>query len=58
VTDRPTWQKSSRSQNDANCVEIRHSLDALRDSKNSNGPILRGDVRSLVRNVQAGHFDR
>ena len=50
------WRKSSRSQNGANCVEVRGSLDELRDSKNSDGPALRGDVRSLVRSLRAGRL--
>lgn len=32
--------------------------DALRDSKNANGPALRGNVVALVRAAQAGRFDR
>ena len=48
------WRKARRSSNDQNCVEPRDTLDALRDSKNTAGPILRGDMRALVR---AGHLD-
>jgi hypothetical protein len=39
-------------------VELPDSLDAVRDSKNAAGPILRGVVRSLVRVVRSGHLDR
>ena len=28
------WRKSSHSGQDANCVELPHTLDAVRDSKN------------------------
>lgn len=49
-----TWRKSSRSQNGPNCVEVRRTLDQLRDSKNQGGPALRADVVSLVRAVKAG----
>lgn len=35
------WRKSSYSGNPNNeCVEVRHTLDALRDSKNPDGPVL------------------
>lgn len=49
-----TWRKSSRSQNGPDCVEIRRTLDQLRDSKNPGGPALRADVASLVRAVRVG----
>ncbi|OLF06404.1 hypothetical protein BLA60_32590 [Actinophytocola xinjiangensis] len=52
------WRKSRRSQNDANCVELRSTLDQLRDSKNAAGPILRGNVRALTRAIRDGRFDR
>jgi hypothetical protein len=52
-----TWCKSRNSENSANCVEIRNTLDQVRDSKNLAGPQLRGDVAALVRAVQAGRFD-
>lgn len=52
------WLKSSYSNLNGNCVELTTTLDALRDSKDSAGPVLRLDVRSLVRAVKAGRFDR
>ncbi|HVV22271.1 MAG TPA: DUF397 domain-containing protein [Pseudonocardiaceae bacterium] len=57
MTSDHTWRKSRRSQNDANCVEVRHMLDQLRDSKNP-ASVLRVDVSSLVRTVRSGRFDR
>ena len=42
-----TWRKSSRSENGGSCVELRNTLDAVRDSKNP-GPTLRADVRALA----------
>jgi hypothetical protein len=30
----PRWRRSSRSINGSECVELAHTLDALRDSKN------------------------
>ena len=53
-----SWRKSSRSQNDQNCVEVRGTLDRLRDSKNPTGPVLSGDVTSLVQAVRDGSITR
>lgn len=58
MTTQNHWLKSSRSQNTTNCVELTTTLDALRDSKDPSGPVLRVDVRSFVRAVKSGHFDR
>ena len=46
MTDQIRWRKSSRSASAAECVEIAHTGDAVRDSKNPDGPVLR--VRSLA----------
>ena len=51
------WRKAHQSVNSQNCVELRNTLDAVRDSKNAAGPILHGDARALVRAVRAGHLD-
>jgi hypothetical protein len=40
------WRKASRSQNEGACVELAHTLDAVRDSKN--GAVLRVPVGQLV----------
>lgn len=53
-----TWRKSSRSENDQNCVELRDTLDEVRDSKNTAGPSLRGDVRSLTLAIKNGRIRR
>lgn len=52
-----TWRKSRRSANDQNCVELRNTLDQVRDSKNTTGPALRGNMLALLRAVQAGQFN-
>jgi len=57
VTPQATWRKSSRSTNDQTCVELRSTLDRVRDSKNPAGPSLRIDVPALVRAIRAGEFD-
>lgn len=51
------WQKSHRSANDQNCVELCSTLHQVRDSKNVAGPALRGDMLALVRAIQNGRFD-
>ena len=56
MTASTRWRKASRSQNTSNCVEIAHSLDRLRDSKNTTGPVLRVDIRALVADIRAGRF--
>lgn len=52
------WRKSSRSQNGSDCVEVAIMLDALRDSKDPDGPTLTADVSAFIRAVKAGRFDR
>jgi hypothetical protein len=49
------WRKSSRSENDGTCVEVRNTLSELRDSK-SNSATVRGDVRRLVRAIKEGRL--
>lgn len=52
------WVKSSHSGPSGDCVELATSLDAVRDSKDPNGPVLRVDVQRLVRAAKGGRFDR
>jgi hypothetical protein len=55
------WRKSTRSSNTDSCVEVRGTLDALRDSKNPGGPELRfagtGSIVALVATIRSGAFD-
>lgn len=52
-----TWRKSRRSQNDQNCVEVRNTLDQVRDSKNPGGPALRCDLTALVAAAKTDWLD-
>jgi hypothetical protein len=58
VAGQHIWRKSRRSQNGQNCVELRGTLDMVRDSKNITGLTLRGNVPALVSAIQVGRFDR
>jgi hypothetical protein len=51
-----TWRKSSRSSGQDTCVELAGTLNAVRDSKNVDGPELRGNVAALVAWVKAGQI--
>lgn len=52
-----TWRKSTRSASQSNCVEVAGALDALRDSKNVDGPILSVDLLDFLAEVKAGKYD-
>ncbi|MGQ0841013.1 DUF397 domain-containing protein [Actinokineospora sp.] len=58
MTSQTTWRKSSRSQSGADCVELSNTLRDLRDSKNATGPVLRGNVLAMVREIKHGRFAR
>jgi len=54
------WRKSSRSGQESSCVELAHTGDRVRDSKNPAGPILEFDPSRLgefVASVKVGSFD-
>ena len=52
------WRKSSYSGSQGECVELAHTLDAVRDSKHSGSALTVGGLRQFVRDVKAGRFDR
>ncbi|MGX7828164.1 DUF397 domain-containing protein [Actinokineospora sp. 24-640] len=47
------WRKSTFSDH-TTCVELAHTLNAMRDSKNPAGPVLSADASALVRAVRGG----
>jgi len=52
------WRKSSRSNTQTNCVEVPHTLDAVRDSKRRNGPVLAvPGLPEFIQQLKAGRFD-
>ncbi|HWO68391.1 MAG TPA: DUF397 domain-containing protein [Umezawaea sp.] len=54
------WKKSTRSGANTDCVEVASSLDAVRDSKNPSGPVLRVDragFTAFLANVKSGRLD-
>jgi hypothetical protein len=52
------WRKSSRSDTGGSCVELAHTLGAVRDSKNPGGPVLSVPVSALLATVKDGWLDR
>jgi hypothetical protein len=52
------WRKSSRSDTGGSCVELAHTLGAVRDSKNPSGPALSVPVSALLATVKAGVLNR
>jgi hypothetical protein len=54
-----TWRKSSKSNTGGTCVEVRHDLAALRDSKQSGGPQLSVPaLAAFIKGVKDGRFSR
>lgn len=58
MTSLSRWRKSSRSTNTATCVELAHTFDAVRDSKNPTGPALHIHVGALLEAVKHGRLGR
>jgi hypothetical protein len=49
IAHEPTrWRKSSLSSGQDTCVELAHTRDAVRDSKNPHGPALVVDIDRLL----------
>jgi hypothetical protein len=52
------WRKSSLSDGQDTCVELAHTGEAVRDSKNPTGPTLAVGTQHLVAAAKAGRLDR
>jgi Domain of unknown function (DUF397) len=53
------WRRSSYSDADGNCVEVRADLGAVRDSKHPDGPVLPASALvALIRAVKTGRVGR
>lgn len=50
------WRKSSRSGQDTNCVELAHTGDAVRDSKNPPGPTLTINTHDLLAAIKSSRL--
>lgn len=64
MTEQLTWQKSTLSNDQGNCVEVAAFPDgerAVRDSKDPDGPVLTFNTAewdAFLGGVKAGEFDR
>ncbi len=47
------WKKARASAEQTDCVELAHTLDAVRDSKNPAGPVLKIGMGHLVASLKA-----
>lgn len=52
------WRKSSHSGQETACVELAHTLGAVRDSKNPAGPVLSVEILALVAAVKSDQINR
>jgi hypothetical protein len=50
------WKKSSKSTNTDSCVELAHTLDRVRDSKNPAGPALAVSLSPLLAAIKTGRI--
>ncbi|MER5387939.1 DUF397 domain-containing protein [Saccharopolyspora sp. NPDC002686] len=55
---RYSWQKSSYTGPNGNCVELSRPRGLVRDSKDPDGPWIQIDAAVLIRAVKDGRFDR
>jgi hypothetical protein len=50
------WRKSSFSSSGGDCVELSWT-GAVRDSKNPDGPVIRVNLRALMRAIRSGRLN-
>lgn len=51
------WRKSTRSNPNGNCVELAHTLDHIRDSKNPTTSIHTTNLPALLTAARTGRLD-
>jgi len=56
MTMAPRWRKSSFSDAQDTCVELAHTGDAVRDSKNPAGPTLTASTHALLAAIKNGQL--
>lgn len=57
ISHEPTrWRKSSLSSGQDTCVELAHTRDAVRDSKNPHAPALAVDTTGLLDAIRSGRL--
>jgi hypothetical protein len=52
------WRKSSFSGDSGVCVQVRQDLAAIRDSKDTHGPVLALNLSHFLTTVKAGELNR
>lgn len=52
------WRKSTFSDGQDTCVELAHTGDAVRDSKNATGPVLAVGTHDLIAAIKGGRLSR
>jgi hypothetical protein len=58
MPDDQRWRKATYSDTNAGCVELNGTRDAVRDSKNPDGPVLPvAALLGFVSEVRSGRFD-
>jgi hypothetical protein len=55
---RGAWATSSYTNGSQACVEVFHTLQAVRDTKHRQGPILAVNVTELITKIKTGNFER
>ena len=51
------WRKSSYSQSGSDCVELAHTLDAVRDSKNPAATLTVPTLTTLLNSIKHGRLN-
>jgi hypothetical protein len=58
MADDQLWRKSKKSNGGTSCVEVFHTLLAVRDSKNPTGPVLNlAGLTESMSQIKSGRFD-